>query len=299
MKTLLPCVSPGLRLFTLAALAGMLPLLSCSVAKAQATKIFVGSFGNDANDGSRGSPKRNFQAAHDAVAAGGQIVVLDTSGYGALNITKSIAVTVPPGVNGFITVPLGTTTAININASATDIVALRGLIIEGGANRASETPGTNYGIFATSVGVLTVEDCTIRNFYDGLFFFPSGNGASVNVFNTEVTNCRYGIDIEAPGAALIAGIVTGCRIANNGAGLYTGGGPGGTGVTLQDTSLVSNQPGIYCANGGNVVVSNCSVFNNGPFITRPAGTSSVNTVGNNTIYLNFPPSSFTGGFTTQ
>ena len=48
-----------------------------------ATKIFVASFGNDANDGSRGSPKRNFQSAHDAVAAGGQIVVLDTVGYPA------------------------------------------------------------------------------------------------------------------------------------------------------------------------------------------------------------------------
>jgi hypothetical protein len=47
---------------------------------AQATKIFVASYGNDANDGSRASPKRNFQPAHDAVAAGGEIVALDTAG---------------------------------------------------------------------------------------------------------------------------------------------------------------------------------------------------------------------------
>jgi hypothetical protein len=47
---------------------------------AQATKIFVASYGNDASDGSRASPKRNFQPAHDAVAAGGEIVALDTAG---------------------------------------------------------------------------------------------------------------------------------------------------------------------------------------------------------------------------
>lgn len=81
----------------------LLLLASVFTAQAQLTKIFVASFGNDANDGSRGAPKRNFQAAHDAVAAKGQIVVLDTAGYGALNITKSIEVTVPPGINGFAT----------------------------------------------------------------------------------------------------------------------------------------------------------------------------------------------------
>ena len=44
----------------------------------------------DTNDGTRGAPKRNFQPAHDALAAGGQIVVLDTAGYGALTIDRSI-----------------------------------------------------------------------------------------------------------------------------------------------------------------------------------------------------------------
>jgi hypothetical protein len=50
--------------------------VAVSEVQAQATKIFVASFGDDANDGSRGAPKRNFQAAHNAVAANGQIVVL-------------------------------------------------------------------------------------------------------------------------------------------------------------------------------------------------------------------------------
>ncbi len=249
------------------------------------TKIFVSATGNDASDGSRGSPKRTFQAAHDAVAANGQIVVLDTAGYGALSITKSLTVTVPAGVTGFVTVPLNTPAAITINTGASDVVALRGLIVEGGANRTSETPNLNYGIFTQSVGVLTVEDCVIRNFYDGLFFVPSGSGARVNIFNTEVSNCRYGIDIESPGAATVVGFTRGCRILENGAGLYTGG-PGTTVVTLQDGSLVGNQPAIYCAIGGNVILSNCTLNNNFPLIVRPTGTSSVTSYGNNTLYFN-------------
>ena len=103
-----------------------LGFLACTPATlhAQLPKIFVASFGNDANDGSRGNPKRNFQAAHDAVAAKGQIVVLDTAGYGPVNITKSIGIIVPLGVTGFITVTGNGAKAINIAAAVTDVITL-------------------------------------------------------------------------------------------------------------------------------------------------------------------------------
>src|SRR3954468_23311892 len=87
------------------------------------SKIFVASYGNDANSGSPASPKRSFQAAHSAVANPGQIVVLDTPGYGPLTITKSVAVTAPPGVNGFVSVT-GTSNAIQILAAADAVVSL-------------------------------------------------------------------------------------------------------------------------------------------------------------------------------
>src|SRR3954468_16799499 len=99
-----------------ARLATLLLALPLAAAHAAPAKIFVASYGNDANSGSPTSPMRSFQAAHDAVAAGGQIVVLDTAGYGALNINKSISVTVPPGVNGFVTVS-GNSNGIVITAA--------------------------------------------------------------------------------------------------------------------------------------------------------------------------------------
>src|SRR3954469_18354630 len=114
---------------------------AATVVQAAPAKIFVASYGNDANSGAPASPKRSFQAAHDAVAAGGQIVALDTAGYGALTITKSLAVTVPPGVNGFVSVT-GNNTGILVNAGAASVVSLRGLIVEGGGSRTTVTPGS-------------------------------------------------------------------------------------------------------------------------------------------------------------
>src|SRR3954468_5997056 len=127
-----------------ARLATLLLALPLAAAHAAPAKIFVASYGNDADSGSPTSPKRAFQAAHDAVAAGGQIVVLDTAGYGGLNITKSLSVTVPPGVSGFVTVT-GSANGIAINAGSTAVVSLHGLIIEGHRDI------NNAGIVSTGV----------------------------------------------------------------------------------------------------------------------------------------------------
>ncbi len=179
------------------------------------TKIFVASTGNDASDGSRGSPKRTFQAAHDAVAAKGQIVVLDTAGYGPLTITKSLAVTVPPGVNGFVTVT-GSADAITIATGSNDVVSLSGLIIEGGGT----FNATGRGIHTTSVGTLTVENCTVRNFYRGLEIFATAT-AVVLIRDTVVRNVTYGCYLGVLSAGLASdATLTGCTVENAIYGVY-------------------------------------------------------------------------------
>src|SRR3954463_16798450 len=82
-------------------LLGLVFFVVAPATYAQSFRTFVASYGNDANDGSRAAPKHTFQSAHDAVSAGGQIVVLDSAGYGPFTITKSLTIVVPPGVNGF------------------------------------------------------------------------------------------------------------------------------------------------------------------------------------------------------
>jgi hypothetical protein len=260
--------------------------VAVSEAQAQLTKIFVASFGNDVNDGSRGSPKRNFQAAHNAVAAGGQIVVLDTAGYGQLTITKSLAVTVPPGVNGFVTVT-GTNDAITVAAGAGSVVSLRGLIIEGGGNRQSTGNGPGFGIHVTSVGWLSVEDCTIRNFLDALPFAPANGAPYLALHNTIVRNCRYGIDLQGVDNGGSLAVISGCRLENLGDALFA------TGVViadLADSEIAQSETAIRIASNAGPVffyVSNCK-FNQVPsgIVGGDTGNSKyVVSYGNNTTSI--------------
>ena len=58
-----------------------------------AQRVFVASYGNDANTATGcgfANPCRGFTAAMTAVDAGGEVVALDAAGYGAVTITKSV-----------------------------------------------------------------------------------------------------------------------------------------------------------------------------------------------------------------
>ncbi len=260
---------------------------------AQATKIFVASFGNDANDGSRGSPKRNFQAAHDATAAGGQIVVLDTAGYGTLNITKSLSVTVPPGVNGFVTAASGN--GVTIAAASGDVVALRGLVIE------KDGSGIRYGIYATSVGTLVIEDCTVRNFTDGIYVIPT-TAMQLSIYNTTVRGGNEGIHIENAAAVKVNASATNCHVeqcAIGGVYAYVASSSGGVDFTLEGCTLRGNST-VLSAAGASVVVrvSDCTISGNANGIVTN-NQAQVLSRGNNTLENNGAGNAFPGTYSAQ
>jgi hypothetical protein len=261
-------------------------------------KIFVASFGNDANDGSRGSPKRNFQAAHDAVAGGGQIVVLDMAGYGALNITKSVGVTVPPGVNGFVTVS-GGSDGITINAGYGSVVSLRGLIIEGGG---SNSGGTGVSL---AEGTLYLDDCIVRNFAVGVFAGqgPPSSVAFVVARGTQVRNCVYGFLGNAAncgvGVILTECAVNGCSsfgvdaITSNVSNTFQQ-------MTLTRCTLTANGTGIGSDGPfGTVYVDTCTLSNNATGLATQFSGKIV-TRGNNTFTNNYGGNgAFTGTLSAQ
>jgi hypothetical protein len=264
---------------------------------AQATKIFVASYGNDVNDGSRGSPKRNFQAAHDGVAAGGQIVVLDTAGYGALTITKSLSVTVPPGVNGFITV-LGSSEGITINAAATDSVSLRGLIVEGGG-----APAGGFGIYANSVGKLAVEDCTVRNFQEGIYA-RSSTAAKVFVRRCTVLGCGDGLAASCTGSTSSSVIATGCQFYQNTSTgtIATPAGGGTVDLTLMGCVFSGNASGVGAIGPVVVRVDGCRITGNNKGVDLfviGTSTSQVLSRGNNTLENNASNNAFTGTYSAK
>src|ERR1700686_620364 len=147
-------------------------------AQAQNTRSFVSGLGNDLNNCSLAAPCRTFQRAHDQTNAGGEIAVLDSAGYGAVTITKSISIVNPGGVEAGITVPSGGT-AITINGGT--IVALRGLTLEGAA------PGSD-GIQVNSNVSLTVRDSVIRNFTGIGIYFSTNAASQLSVLNTLVSD---------------------------------------------------------------------------------------------------------------
>ncbi len=266
---------------------------------AQLPKIFVSATGNDANDGSRGAPKRNFQAAHNAVAAGGQIVVLDTSGYGTLTITKSIGITVPPGVNGFITVS-GGANAIFINAAADDVVSLRGLVIE---NIGAPVPGNSFGIIASTVAHLTIEDCTFRNLYVGIGANPDDANMNLYVQNCVMTDCTgAGLNLQLGANVNIRTVATGCRFEQNSflsALAECNSFSGAIDLVLEDCLFNSNRTAISSSKAGSTIwVSNCTVVGNA-FGVETSLNGKVYSRSNNTLEKNTNNNAFPGTYVVK
>jgi len=135
--------------------------LACSLATTPANaraRVFVASYGNDANPCTFGSPCKTFQHAHDVVDAGGEVTAIDSAGFGPIIITKSVTITSPQGVEAGV-VPASGGDAIIIGPSSPFIVTLRGLTLEGSG------AGLNGIALASSVpGTVNIIGCIIKDF---------------------------------------------------------------------------------------------------------------------------------------
>jgi PASTA domain len=185
--------------------------LSAAPAFGQATRTWVSNFGNDANPCSATAPCKTFAGAIGKTFIGGEINVLDSAGYGAVTITKSITIDgtgahasiLSSGVNGVI---------IRIPDSPDDPhrrVVLRNIAINGTGSVG--TVGQNTGIFGVRVaneGAETVEleNVRIENFTQGgVLVAPTAASPSQlnmtldNVFVSDLTG--NALEIRPPDAS--------------------------------------------------------------------------------------------------
>jgi hypothetical protein len=238
-------------------------MLVAAPAQAAAGRTFVSAAGNDSNPCTITLPCRNLQAAYNAVAANGQIDVLDPGNYGSLTITG------PVSIQGHGWAGMSTTTgaAITINSpGADDKIAISGVVLDG-----LGIAGTN-GIQFNSGGSLSLRDSVIRDFLSGGIVFAqnTSNPTQIFVSNTLVADNRgTGIEIAANGSGTTSGVFDHVQIQNNGAnglGIITQ--TQTINLTVSDSMSASNASNGIVANslGGtlvNVMVRNSTIANNG------------------------------------
>src|SRR5262249_13194964 len=130
------------------------------IAAAQAAppaRVFVSATGSDSSTNcSFAAPCRTFQKAHDTVASGGEVNVLDPAGYGSIAIDKPISI-VGHGFAGISVTSGGT--GISINAGTFDGIHIDGVYLSG----ASNTTG-----IAVTKGLLMLVNSTVRGFNIGM-----------------------------------------------------------------------------------------------------------------------------------
>jgi hypothetical protein len=138
-----------------------------SAAFGQATRTWVSGVGDDVNPCSRTAPCKTLAGAISKTAAGGEINAIDPGGFGAVTIGKSLTIDLASTEGGVLAAGNG----IVVNATATDVVVLRGLDIFG------VNPPIN-GIRFLAGAALHVQSCRIKRFNatnsNGILFAPGG-----------------------------------------------------------------------------------------------------------------------------
>ena len=176
---------------------------------ATAQRTFVSAAGNDAAACSLAAPCRGFAAALVQTNPGGEIVVLDSAGYGPVTINKAVSIVVPPGIYAGVSVTVPGTDGIVVNAGASDEVILRGLTVN--------NQGGNNGVVFNSGAALYVESCTIRGFaaanMANLKFAPSG-GSKLFVKDSYIRGGQAGINL-ANGTTAASATIDNTRIESN------------------------------------------------------------------------------------
>jgi len=198
----------------------------------QAVRVWVATTGIDSNPCSRALPCRTFAAAEGMVNPAGEIVVLDSGGYGPVTLTKGVTVLAPSGIHAAIAPTTGN--AITISAGAGDAVILRGLYLnsQGGVN----------GVAYQSGGALHIESCVISGFMDSgvVFEAPGELFVSESILRSNNGN---GVQIQTL-SGTAKGVIERSRLEANTAGVLVG---AGSSVEVRRSVSSRNFLGFYAA----------------------------------------------------
>jgi hypothetical protein len=209
-------------------------------AQANGSRSFVATYATDNPACSAASPCRDLAAALAVTNSGGEIVVLNSGGYGPATITQPVVITAI-GVDASITAASGNGLTINTSGNVT----ITGLNLDG--------VGTgNDGILVSSVGFLRLYSMQIQNFAnDGIEFGASGGNLAL--YDSKINDCAsYGLEQDGGQA-----YVRNTEFNHNLGGAASLGGQ----MAIADSSALYNYYGFLAAVGTIALHNDRAIFN--------------------------------------
>ncbi len=245
-------------------IAGVAMALALTVtAQAQNARSFVATTGNDANTCGSASYCRTFARALAVTNSGGEIVVVNSGGYGPFTVSHPVVISAI-GIDASVTQTTAGQNAITINTTGN--VSISGLNLSGGA-------AGNDGILVQTVGFLHLYSMQIQNFANHGIEVSSATGLSIydskvtdNGVNGLLTNSSTFVQNTAfdnngsAGALSNAGYlaIAGSSAQHNSIGFQAVGGT----ISLDGDSVSLNGTGLMMQSGGKVYVAHSVVSGN-------------------------------------
>lgn len=284
-------------------------------------RTWVSTGGSDTNPCSRNLPCRNFAAAIGVVSDGGEVVVLDSGGYGAVTVDKSVSLISPPGIHAAIAPTDGT--ALTIEASD-GRVTVKNLFLNG--------QGALLGVEVLDAASIVIEGSTVSNFaVRGIYASPSDTFFFTLKDSMLLNNGQDGMRMEAMAGTSNFALVESTLIQNhtsqgleaisqgglvrvtarnvhsvrNGIQFYANAELNGTTrLYLEASSAIGDlslDHGIRAFAGGGesvstVLVSESLITGNANGITTSGASASVLSRGNNTLDGNLADEIFSGPY---
>ena len=185
---------------------------------AAAQRTFVASTGNDVNACTLALPCRSFGVAIAQTLAGGEVIVLDSAGYGPATISQPVSIIAPPGIYAGVSVFSGTGLTVSAGAGK---VTLRGLSIN------SLNAAATVGISFLSGTALYLDNLTITNFPTAGISASVAASSGLFLTNSSIHDNGKGAALGASSGILTVSIES-TLFARNGTGAAFGDGTAGT-----------------------------------------------------------------------
>src|SRR5579871_397848 len=155
-----------------------LALVFTFTAQAQNNRSFVATTGNDVNTCSASAYCRTFTRALAVTNSGGEIVVVNSGGYGPATITQAVVITAI-GIDASITATSGNALTINTSGNVT----ITGLNLNGGGT-------ANDGVHVQGVGFLRLYNMQIQGFTSDGINLTAG---SLTLNDSKINDCNNGL----------------------------------------------------------------------------------------------------------